>query len=100
MFREFTGGEWKPGDEAELFAAAILQHVLGISIDQVVSVLDRNDGGDAPDRFDLLYADFGQSDVANLALTLHTDQPPYLIFLRHFRINPVPFYQITPRPLH
>ena len=89
MFREFSGGEWKPGDEAEVFPGAIFQHVLGISIDQVVPVLDRNDRRDAPDRFDLLYADFRQSDVANLALALKIHQRVDLIFHRDFRVDPV-----------
>jgi len=50
------------------------KHVLGISIDQVVPILDRNDRRDAPDRFDLLYADFRQPDMANLALALKITQ--------------------------
>ena len=89
VFRQFAGGEWKPRDEAEIFASAILQHVLGISIDQVVSVLDRNDWRDAPDCFDLLYADFRQSDMANFALALKIDQRADLIFHCYFRIDPV-----------
>src|ERR1700731_648987 len=68
MFRELAGGEWKPGNEADVFPGAVIQHILGISIDQVVSILDGDDRCDAPDRFDLLHADFRQSNVANLAL--------------------------------
>src|SRR5207302_3582964 len=86
MFRELAGGEWKPGDEAEVLPGAIFQHVLGISIDQVVSILHRNDRRDAPDRFDLLYADFRQSDMADLAIALKIDQRTDLIFHRYLRI--------------
>src|SRR2546421_12717061 len=89
VFGEFPGSEWKPGDEANFFTGAILEHVLGISIDQVVSILDRNDRRDAPDCFDLLYADFRQSDMANLALALEIDQHADLIFHCYFRIDPV-----------
>src|SRR5438094_91087 len=95
MFREFAGSERKPGDKAEVFPGAIFQHVLGISIDQVVPVLDRNNRRDAPDCFDLLYADFRQSDVANLALALKIHQRVDLIFHRDFRVDPVPFYEIN-----
>src|SRR5437667_5726298 len=89
MFREFAGSERKPGDKAEVLPGAIFQHVLGISIDQVVPVLDRNNRRDAPDCFDLLYADFRQSDVANLALALKIDECADLIFHRDFRVDPV-----------
>src|SRR6266480_2332359 len=57
MFRELAGREWKPRDEPNVFARAILQHILGISIDQIISILHRNDRGDVPDRLDLLYVD-------------------------------------------
>src|SRR5437667_2312111 len=94
MFRELAGGEWKPGDEAELFPGAIIQHVLGISIDQIISILHRNDRRDAPDRFDLLYADFRQPDMADLAIALKIDQRTDLIFHRYLRIDPVQLQQI------
>ena len=58
VFREFAGSEWKPGDEAEIFPSAIIQHLLGISIDQIISILDGNDRCDAPHRLDLRYVDF------------------------------------------
>src|SRR5438045_8643601 len=32
VLREFSGGEWKPGDEAEGFAGAMLQQFVGISL--------------------------------------------------------------------
>src|ERR1700676_81521 len=89
MFREFAGGEWKPRDEADVFAGAILQYVLGISIDQIISILHRNDWRNAPDRLDLLYADFRQSNVPDLAFTLKIDKSADLIFHRYFRIDPM-----------
>jgi hypothetical protein len=53
---------------------AILQHIFGVSVDQIISILHRNDRGDAPDRFDLLPIDFRQSDVPDLARALKIDK--------------------------
>src|SRR6266550_1326110 len=89
VFREFASGEWKPRDEADVFPSAIFQHVLGISIDQIISILHRNDRCDATDRLDLLYVDLRQSNMADLALTLKIDQRADLIFHRYFRVDPV-----------
>src|SRR5439155_8870629 len=89
MFRELAGGEWEKWDEADVFPGAILQHVLGVSIDQIISVLHRNDWGDAPNRLDLVYVDFRQPNIADLALALKIDQRTDLIFHRDFRVDPV-----------
>src|SRR5439155_11478538 len=89
VFRELASGEWKPGDEADLFAGAILQHVFGISIHQVISVLNRNDRRDASYCFDLVYVDLRQSDMANFAIALKINQRADLTFHGYLRIDPV-----------
>src|SRR4029453_16179615 len=100
MFREFAGREWKPRDEADVFPSAILQHVLGISVHEIISILHRNDRGDPPNRLDLLNVDFRQSNVANLALALKIDECADLIFHRYFRVNPMQLEQIASRKIH
>ena len=46
-FREIAGSEGKPGDEPDIFIRAVIQHVLVLSLNQVVQVLyssDRDEG--------------------------------------------------------
>jgi len=46
-FREIAGSEGKPGDEPDIFIGAVIQHVLVLSLNQVVQVLyssDRDEG--------------------------------------------------------
>ncbi len=42
----FPGGEGKPGDEADIFALAVVEDVFGGAIDDAVFVLDGDDGND------------------------------------------------------
>src|SRR5437868_3763390 len=89
VFRELADGEWKERDEAEVFSDTILQHLFGTSIDQVVSILYRNDRCNAPDGLELVHTHFGQSNVANLTIALKIDQGADLIFDRYSRIDPM-----------
>jgi hypothetical protein len=89
MFRELAGREWKPRDEADVFPSAIFQHVLGISVHEIISVLHGSDRRDPPNRLDLLNVDFRQSNMADLALALKIDECTDLIFHGYFRIDPV-----------
>src|SRR5262245_30931980 len=93
---QVTGSKRKPWDEPDPLPCAIVQYVLGGSVDQIVAVLHRDDRRHAPDSLDLLYANFGQTYVADLTLALKIEQRADLILESHLGIDSVKLEQIDP----
>ena len=67
---QLAGGQREPRDERDVLALAVVQHVLGGAVGEVVAVLHRDDRGDPPRRLDVLDRHLGQADVPDLALAL------------------------------
>ena len=67
---ELARREREPRDEADALGLAVVQHVLGLPVGQVVEVLHGGDVEVLAGRLDLLHRDLGEADVADLALVL------------------------------
>src|SRR5690349_14286461 len=71
-----AAGDGKPRNEGDSFGFAVLEDVVVRSVGQVVAILDADDVDLAACGLQLLDGDFGQTDVADLALGLQLGESP------------------------
>ena len=93
-FREISGREREPGNEADLFVCAVVKHVRGVPVHQVVLVLYRCDRDDATRRLNLGNAYLGQANVMDLAFLLKVFEQFELIVGRDLRIDAMQLKQV------
>ena len=79
----------EPGDEPDALALALLDDILRSSVHQVVPVLHGRDRDDGSGRPDLVDADVGEPDEADLALALESGQLADLLLERDLGIDAV-----------
>ena len=84
------------GRNASRLPRALLQHVLGRSVDDVVAVLDGDDRDDLLGALEVLESDVGQADVADLALLLELGQRADRVLDRHLRVDRVQLVEVDP----
>jgi hypothetical protein len=72
----------------------VIQHLLVLSLNQVVQILYSSDGDDPARSLDLGDADFGKSNVANLSFPLKVPQQAELILGRYVRIDTMQLKQL------
>ena len=94
--REPSRGERCPRNEADILVRAIVEHVLALAVDEIVLILDGNDGEELFGRLDRLDIHFGKSDMADQAFLLHFGDHTELLLARHRRIDPVQLPEIDP----
>src|SRR5271154_524745 len=84
----------EPWDEAEVVLFAEMQDCFVGAVRDVVFILHAVDGGRFLGALDILYGDFGESDVPNLAFFLHFLQFAQRVFNRYLRIDAMKLIQI------
>lgn len=73
---QLAASHGEPGDEADAVLGAVVEQGLGLALGQVVKVLDRDDVYQSLGVRQLVHGDFGQADVADLALGLQLFERP------------------------
>src|ERR1700741_4479987 len=84
---ELAGRERIPWDEADLVGGAMCQHILAVSLDEVVAVLHRHDRKYPSGRLDVFHRDLAQSGVADDAFIEKLTHRAELFVARHLRID-------------
>ena len=93
-FREVTGREREPRNEADVFARAVVQDVFGIAVREIVLILHGGDGNDATRCFDLGNIDFRKANMPDLAFLLEISQHSKLIVGWNLGIDAMQLEQI------
>ena len=86
---QLAGGQRELRDEADALLLAVLEDVLGLTVDEVVAVLHRGHLEDLLRRLDLLDGDLGQAEVTDLALVLELLHQPELLLARDLGVDAV-----------
>jgi hypothetical protein len=92
--RERSSRQREPGDESDVAGFARLQNGFRAAHREVVHVLHRHDRNDLLRGFQLVDVDFGEPDVADLALPLQCSQLAELVFDRELRIDAMQLEQV------
>ena len=82
------------GMNAMSFCSAVLEHLLGVAVGEVVEVLHGDDRGGLRGFLDLVDDDLGQADVADLALLLERGELAELVGERDLRVDAVQLEQV------
>ena len=93
--REVAGCEREPGDEADALAGAVIEHVPGMPVDEVVPVLHRDDGRQSTYSGELCDTYLRQPDVTDLPLPLKIKQRTDLILHRNLGIDPMKLVEVN-----
>ncbi len=93
---EVAGGQREPGEEAEPVALADGEHAGRAAVGEVEAVLDADDVDDRARDVELLDADVGDADVADLALVLELLQGADGLLVGHLGIGRVQLVEVDP----
>src|SRR5208282_5742033 len=91
---EFSGGEREPGNEADVGALAVFEHVFGAAVGEAVAVLHGDHRNQFAGVVDLLDADLRKADVLDLALRLEILERGELIFGGNFGVDAVELVEV------
>src|ERR1700681_803183 len=85
--RQFAGLQGEPGDEGDVLAVAVVEHLLPFTVGEVVAVLHGDDVEEPACPFDLLDCDFRETGVTDFPFALEVADRSELILFRYLRVD-------------